>query len=133
MSNLLDVLVISADSKQAQILATILGHWGLSPVCSSSRRQAQEIVERGAIRMVFCEERFADGCLCDVVAEFGKLSPKVPVIAFSEAGDWKWRMQAIQSGAAACITVPFRSQEIREVITTALTGATGGWTDRESL
>ena len=107
MSHLLEVLVAYSDSEHGQVLVTILGHCGLMPVFCSSLKEAQTLLGREGIRLVFCEERLSDGSFRDMLQATSNVRPDLPLVVFSRRDDSKLRSEAIQLGASIALGHPF--------------------------
>ena len=115
-----EVLVASSDSEHCQILATILGHCGLRPVLCSSLKEAQTLLGRESIRLVFCEQQLTGGGFRDLLQATSNLRPGLPLVVFSRRDNSKLHSEAIQLGAADCIGPPFHHRQIEGIVHKAL-------------
>ena len=120
MGHMLEVLVASSDSEHCQILATILGHCGLMPVLCSSLKEAQTLLGRESIRLVFCEQQLTGGSFRDLLQATSNVRPGLPLVVFSRRDDSKLHSEAIQLGASDCIGPPFHHRQIEGIVHKAL-------------
>jgi DNA-binding NtrC family response regulator len=127
---MLEVLVASSDSEHCQILATILGHCGLRPVLCSSLKEAQTLLGRESIQLVFCEQQLTDGSFRDMLQATSNVRPGFPLVVFSRRDDSKLHSEAIQLGASDCIGPPFHHRQIEGIVHKALLSVRAGTGDR---
>jgi DNA-binding NtrC family response regulator len=120
MGHILAVLVASSDSENGLILATILGHCGLIPVLCSSLKDAQTLLGRKSIRLVFCEQQLTGGSFRDLLQATSNVRPGLPLVVFSRRHDSKLHSEAIQLGASDCIGPPFHHRQIEGIVHRAL-------------
>jgi len=95
----LEVLVASADAQTRLNLADLLAKDGLSPVFCSSLSEAQDVLARQPICLVFSDYCLPDGDFRDVLCEVKRSSSSVPVVVINRVGDWHQYLNVLNSGA----------------------------------
>jgi DNA-binding NtrC family response regulator len=123
---MVEVLVAFSDSEQCQILATILGHCGLTPVLCSSLKEAQTLLGRESIRLGFCEQQLIGGSFRSLLQATSTIRPGLPLVVFSGRNNSKLHSEAVQLGAADCIGPPFHHRQIEGIVHRALLSAPAG-------
>ena len=120
------VMIASSDFENRRKLAQILEFCGWEPICSRSVGQAREILSRGAVRLLFCEDSLHDGTYHDLL-EAANSSPilvRVVVIVRNGAGcDGDTRQEALQRGAFGVISPSFQSTDVEWTVMEALRDA----------
>ncbi len=111
-----EVLVASADVESRRILASILSQWGLELICSSTVSNANAILARQAVPLVFCEDRLVDGTFHDVLGAAKLAKSKVHVVVASRMDDGNRSLEAIQLGAFDVIPFPCRPADVQRVV-----------------
>ena len=111
-----EVLVASADAESRRILASVLSQWGLEIICSSTVSNANAILARQAVPLVFCEDRLADGTFRDVLGAARLVKPKVRVVVSARMSDENRYSEAIQLGAFDVIPCPCRLADVQRVV-----------------
>jgi DNA-binding NtrC family response regulator len=122
VSDTLEVLVVSSDPEQSQLLADMLENSGFESVISGSLAEVRNLLAAKPIRMVFCEDRLNDGSYRDVLQAIAESKLPVPLIAFSPLASWELYVEAIRSGAFDCIGPIFKATEIERIVHHALSG-----------
>ncbi len=110
------ILIATADLETCRRLASILGQWGFEPVCASTVGQAQTILARQVVPLVFCDDRLADGSFRDLLSAVKFARPKVRVVVISPTGDRSGSLEAIQLGAFDVVPRPCRLADVQQVI-----------------
>ncbi|MBZ5503687.1 MAG: hypothetical protein LAN59_15875 [Acidobacteriia bacterium] len=88
----IEVMVVAHDPEAQQAFARALGPRGLAPILASTVKEAEAIVSRQFISLVFCFD-------------------EVPVVV-SRRDDWERRRNALRAGAFGYILYPLAPEEI---------------------
>ena len=121
-----EVMIASSDLENRRKLAQILEFWGLEPICSHSIGQAREILSRGSVRLVFCEDSLRDGSFRELLDAAKASSPRIRVIVIARngvGGDEDSREEALQMGAFGVISPSFQSTDVEWTVIEALRDA----------
>lgn len=121
-----EVMIASSDLENRRKLAQILEFWGLEPICSPSVDQAREILSRGSIRLVFCEDSLRDGSFRDLLDAVKTSANRVRVIVIARngaGGDVDTREEALQMGAFGVISPSFQPTDVEWTVIEALRDA----------
>lgn len=116
----LEVLVATADADIRRSLADLLAECGLSPVVCSSLGEAQSILVRQPICLVFCDYRLPDGDFRDVLYQVKRSASSIPVVVCNRMGDRREFLNALKSGAFDYIDCTWPRQEIQQIVRQAL-------------
>ncbi len=111
-----EVLAASADPQSRLVLASVLSQWGLELICSSTVREANVILARQPVPLLFCEERLADGTFRDVLSAAKLMESRLHIVVSSPMDDENRYWEAIQLGAFDVIPFPCRATDVQRVI-----------------
>lgn len=111
-----EVLVASADAETRLSLTDLLAKDGLNPVFCSSLSEAQEVLVRQPICLVFSDYRLPDGDFHDVLYEVKRNSSSVPVVVINRVGDWHQYLNVLKSGAFDYIDCSWPRREVQRVV-----------------
>src|SRR5215471_6431681 len=113
-------LVASLNSEIRETLTHILSRHGVESVVSSTAAEAEAILFRQPVSLVFCEDRLPDGSFRDVLGEVKRSAKLVPVIVVSRLGDWDKCLEALRLGGNDYVAFPFQRAEVESIINRAL-------------
>lgn len=82
-------------------------------VCST-RAQAEEVLSRQAVEIVFCDEHLPDGSYCELIHGI----PRVVVI--TRTGEWEFYFEATSKGAFDVIRSPWYATDVELAVIRAL-------------
>jgi DNA-binding NtrC family response regulator len=116
----LEVLIATADAEVRRSLTDLLAESGLSPVLCSSLSEAQSILVREPICLVFCDYHLPDGDFRDVLYEVRRHAPSVPVVVSNRLGGCHQFLNVLQSGAFDYIDCIWPRQELQQIVRQAL-------------
>ena len=116
-----DIMVVSPNLEVQQAFAGVLGLWGLAPIVVSSVGEAQEIVNRHPVSLVFYSDEFLEGTGMDgFIRRASRPSKKVPVVVVSRLDDWEHFVSFLRRGAFDYVLYPLSEVEIARVVKNAL-------------
>lgn len=121
-----EVMIASSDFESRRKLAQILEFWGMEPVCSRSVGQAREILSRGAVRLVFCEDSLPDGDFRDLLDAANASAARVRVVVIVRNGPGcvgDTRQEALRRGAFGVISPSFQATDVEWTVLEALRDA----------
>jgi two-component system, NtrC family, nitrogen regulation response regulator NtrX len=116
----LEVLIATADADVRRSLTDLLAENGLSPVLCSSLSEAQSILVREPICLVFCDYHLPDGNFRDVLYEVRRHAPSVPVVVSNRMGGCHQFLSTLKSGAFDYIDCVWPRQELQQIVRQAL-------------
>ena len=96
-----DVLVASSCMENRQHLQNILENLSLNVISCSAISQAEEVLARQEIPLVFCDELLSDGCyrgLLSATRRTGQKASRVVVFTI-RAGEWDEYLEVMRLGA----------------------------------
>jgi DNA-binding NtrC family response regulator len=117
----LDIMVVSPNLEVQQAFAGVLSLWGLAPIVASSVREAEEIVNRHPVSLVFYSDEFPEDTGMDgFIRRASRPSNKVPVVVVSRLDDWEHFVSFLRRGAFDYVLYPLSEVEIARVVKNAL-------------
>ena len=117
----LDIMVVSPNLEVQQAFAGILGLWGLAPFIASSVGEAEEILNRHPVSLVFYSDEFPEDTGMDgFMRRASRASNKVPVVVVSRLDDWERFVSFLRRGALDYVLYPLSEVEIARVVKNAL-------------
>ena len=117
----LDIMVVSPNLEVQQAFAGVLSLWGLAPIVASSVREAEDIVNRHPVSLVFYSDEFPEGPGMDgFIRRASRPSNKVPVVVVSRRDDWEDFVSFLRRGAFDYVLYPLSEVEIARVVKNAL-------------
>lgn len=120
MQNQLEVLIVSNDGNARHRLAEVLAEERLRAVFCSTLSEAQNILPRRPICIVFSDCGFADGDVHGVFRAVERSAADVPVIVVSRGGDRKECVDALKAGAFDYVECSWPRPEFQRVVRQAL-------------
>jgi len=119
MSEQWNVLVASSSMEDRASLMHILDNLSVNVISCSKLNQAQEVLARQEVPLVFCDERLSDGCYRDLLASGG--SRKAPrVVVTIRTGEWDEYLDAMRQGAFDAIRFPLQPTDVELVVLRAM-------------
>ncbi len=110
------VLVVSSHLECRKTLLQILETLPIDVISCSNLEEAEEVLSRQPVELVFCDEYLPDGSFHDLIAgrENGHKRPLITVLI--RAGDWGDYVAAVRLGAFEAIRYPFHATDVELVI-----------------
>jgi len=115
-----DVMVVSAVLETQQAFASALGERGIAPVLASTVREAQAILSRHPISLIFCSDELPGGGVDAFIRQTSVPPGRVPVVVVSRLDDWGRYFKFLQIGAFDYVFYPPNASEIERVMWNAL-------------
>jgi len=112
----IDVIVVAHDPEAQQAFASALGPRGLAPILATTVKEAEAIVNRQFISLVFCFDEVPGGGASDFLRHAQTPSNRVPVVVVSRCDDWERRRNALRAGAFGYILYPPGREEIERAL-----------------
>lgn len=116
----INVLVICAGKEAQNKFTEILRMAGMRAVCCTNLREARYALGKQQIQAVICEEILSDGSFRELIHQGGSISEEIPVIVFSNSGEWDTYLRVIRAGAFDCIAYPPVQTEVARILWQAL-------------
>ena len=115
-----NVVIVSADPKAQQALASLLDKSGLASIPASTVKETESILSQDLISVILCSEELPDGGFRDVLRQTTKAMNRVPVVVLSRLADWERYLSVLKGGAFDCVLYPSSAGEIERVVRNAL-------------
>jgi DNA-binding NtrC family response regulator len=103
-----------------QAFASFLGRCGIAPILASTVREAQTILSRHSISLIFCSDELPGGGVDAFIRQTSEPPARVPVVVVSRFDDWKRYLNFLQIGAFDYVLYPPSGSEIERVVRNAL-------------
>lgn len=113
-------LVTFSDSQRRETLIRILAECGVEPVVSSTVGEAQALLSREMVALVFCETDLSDGTFYDVLRASERTKQRPPVVVCSRFYDKDAYIEAMSMGAFDFVAFPLRRDEMEWIVGNAL-------------
>ena len=114
------VLIVSPLIEVRRPLLRTLEKLSTDVVVCSTRAQAEEVLSRGAVEVVFCDDHLADGGYGDLI-HAGHFDHRIPrVVVTTRTGDWELYFAAVAKGAFDVIRSPWHATDVEMVVIRAL-------------
>jgi len=120
----LNVMVVSDTPEVQQILASTLAQRGIAPIVASTLDEAQTILSRHYIHIVFCSDDLPQDGIGALIRQTSQSPGKVPVVVVSRFDDWGRYLNFLGVGAFDYVLYPPRGVEIESIVRRALSPGT---------
>jgi DNA-binding NtrC family response regulator len=116
-----DVLVASSCMENRQHLENILENLSLNVISCSAISQAEEVIARQEIPLVFCDELLSDGCCRVLLSARGKTGQKASrIVVTIRAGEWDEYLEVMRLGAFDVMRSPVQPTDVELVVLRAM-------------
>lgn len=114
------VVVVTPQLEVRQVLIRTLDRLSADVICCSTRTQAEEVLARQEVDLVFCDEHLPDGCYSELIhCHHG--SHKIPrVVVATRHGEWDLCFEALRRGAFDIARSPWHATDIEIIFIRAL-------------
>jgi DNA-binding NtrC family response regulator len=117
-----DVLVASSYLEERQALVGILEDLGVNTYASATLAEAEEVLSRQWVALVFCDDHLKDGSYRDLL-QTPRTWEKAPhIVVTTRAGECKDYLEALALGAFDMIQYPYRSTDVELNVLRAMRG-----------
>ena len=114
------VLVVSPHLEVRRPVVRTLESLSVDALVCSTRREAEEVLSKQTVELVFCEERLQDGSYCDLIHS-DHYDHRIPrVVVMTRTGEWELYFEAIASGAFDVIRSPWYATDVEMTVIRAL-------------
>jgi DNA-binding NtrC family response regulator len=107
-----DILVVSGRLENKRALLRILQPLPVSAFTASTVQQAHEVLSTHSIRVIFCEENFADGSYRDLLAAVHTPPIRTPLVLMLSTGEWEEYLEAMSLGATEALRCPLQPTDV---------------------
>ncbi len=114
------VLLIEDDRTFSRILEGFLTKNQFSVTVSYSGKEGQKAFEENAFKVILLDYRLPDVTGLDLLEEFKRKAPEVPVIIMTSFSDIRTAVKAMRAGALEYITKPVNPDELLMLLMQAL-------------
>ena len=111
-----NVMVVSPIPETQQAFASFLGGCGIAPILASTVREAQAILSRHPISIIFCSDELPGGGVDAFIRQTSVPPGQVPVVVVSRLDDWGRYLNFLQTGAFDYVLYPPNGSEIDRVV-----------------
>jgi DNA-binding NtrC family response regulator len=117
----LNIMVVSPNLEVQQAFAGVLRLWRLTPIVAWSVGEAEKILNRHPVSLVFYSDEFAgDTGTNGFIQRASRPSTKVPVVVVSRLDDWERFVSFLRRGALDYVLYPLSEVEIARVVKNSL-------------
>jgi CheY-like chemotaxis protein len=114
------VLVASPQLEVRQVLIRTLDRLSADVISCSTRSQAEEVLARQEVDLVFCDEHLPDGSYSDLI-HTNHSHPKIPrIVVATRHAEWGFYFEALRKGAFDITRSPWHATDIEMVLIRAL-------------
>jgi DNA-binding NtrC family response regulator len=118
MPSRLPVLLVSSDLDNGRKLGSVLAECGLYPVLASTLEEAQSLLAKPDVLLVFCDAELADGTFRELLRPTE--AAKIPVVVVSRVHETLRYLEGMGLGAFDFIAPPYRRSEVEHIVASAL-------------
>jgi DNA-binding NtrC family response regulator len=115
-----NVMLVSPILETQQAFASALGERGIAPILASTVGEAQTILSRHPISLVFCSDELPGGGVDAFIRQSSRAPGRVPVVVVSRFDDWERYLNFLKIGAFDYVLYPPSGSEIERVVRNAL-------------
>jgi DNA-binding NtrC family response regulator len=114
------VLVASPQLEVRQVLVRTLECLSADVICCSTRSQAEEVLARQEVDVVFCDEHLPDGSYADLIHPQPN-NHKIPrLVVATRHGEWNLYLEALKKGAFDITRSPWHATDVEMILIRAL-------------
>jgi DNA-binding NtrC family response regulator len=112
MARAIELLIVSSRLENRGALMRILDGLPLDVLAAGNVEQAEEVLERGTVDVVLCDERLSDGTYHDVLALTIDRAPKIHFIVMMCSGGIGEYREAMQLGVSEVVRFPLQPTDV---------------------
>jgi DNA-binding NtrC family response regulator len=114
------VLVASPQLEVRQVLIRTLECLSADVISCSTRSQAEEVLARQELDLVFCDEHLPDGSYADLIHS-NHFNHKIPrLVVTTRHGEWDLYLEALKKGAFDITRSPWHATDVEMILIRAL-------------
>jgi DNA-binding response OmpR family regulator len=118
----MEVMVVSDDLGVQQMLAKAVGRCGRAPIIASAIQEAEAILNRESIALIFCSDELPNGGVEEFIGRASRPPSLIPVVLVSRLDDWSRYLHFLQVGAFDYVLCPSNGDEIDRLTRAVLFG-----------
>jgi DNA-binding NtrC family response regulator len=115
-----NILVVSPYLDFQQAFAIVLGKFGLAPIIASTAGEAEEILDRHPVSLVFCSDELPNGGVDGLIAQNAHTTKRAPMVVVSRLDDWGRFLSYLQRGAFDYVLYPLDGNDVERVVKNAI-------------
>lgn len=105
-------LVTSSSLESRRVLLRMLEVLKVNTFASATLAEAEEVLSRQEVALVFCDDRLTDGTYRDLLQTLRTRKKTPHIVVTTRIGEWKDYLEALGLGASDMIPYPFRSADV---------------------
>jgi DNA-binding NtrC family response regulator len=113
-------MVVSRVPEVHQVFATALAQRGVAPIIASTLSEAQTILRRHYIDLVFCSDELSEAGIGALLLQASRPLGRVPVVVFSRLDNGGRYLSFLEAGAFDYVLYPPSGIEIELIMERAL-------------
>jgi DNA-binding NtrC family response regulator len=121
-----NIMVVAHSLEVQQALTSYLGRRGLATVVASTAREAETVLTRHCIQLVFCSDELPGGGIEGLIRNASQPPAKMQVVVVSRLDDWQRYLSFLRAGAFDYVLYPPNGDEIERVMRTVLNSGSFG-------
>ena len=115
-----NAMIVSDLLEIRQSFVSILGQSGLTPIAASNLKEAQTILNRHSVSLIFCCDESPECGLDVLIGQTSELPQAVPVVVVSRIDDWRRFLDFLRAGAFDYVLYPPSRREIERILQNVL-------------
>ena len=123
MEGQLDALVASSHLEYRRVLLRMLEDLRVNTFVSATLAEAEEVLSRQWVALVFCDDRLTDGSYRDLLRTPRAWKKAPHIVVTTRTGEWKEYLEALGLGASDMIQYPYRPTDVELNVIRAMRGA----------
>ena len=116
------VLVVCANIEDRRAFMRVLNGLSSNVFSCSTLAQADELISRQTVNLVFCDEHLSDGTYRDLLSLTRSQQRTMRVVVITHVGEWKEYLEATHLGAFDVIPFPLRPTDVELTVIRAMHG-----------
>lgn len=116
-------LIIDDEPDILELLDITLTRMGISTIRAENLTRARQLLQQNSYQLCLTDMRLPDGNGIDLVKEIQLSYPQMPVVVFTAHGNMDTAIEAMKAGAYDFITKPVDLDQLRQLVTSALSVA----------
>jgi DNA-binding NtrC family response regulator len=122
MEGLPQALVASSHLECRRALLRILEDLGVNAFASATLAEAEEVISRQRIALVFCDDHLTDGSYRDLLHNLRTSKQSPHTVVTTRTAEWKEYLEALGLGAFDMIQYPYRPTDVELNVLRAMRG-----------
>lgn len=107
-----DALVMSSHLECRRALVRILQGLRVNTLATATLAEAEEVLSRQGVALVFCDDRLTDGSYRDLLQNLRTWKKTPHIVVTTRTGEWKEYQEALGLGVSDMIQYPYRSTDV---------------------